>query len=139
MSYVSKQQLIDRYGEDKLAQLTDRDDGSDIDDVVLNEAIADADKTINAYVSPRYTLPLDHALIDTSPLPLIAGAIVLYELQEDIASEQAEKRYDKAMKFLRDIQMNKASLGEQDTDVATPEGTVKTGQGESSNFDWEIY
>lgn len=139
MSYVDKAKLITRYGEDKLAQLTDRVDGSDIDDAVLDDAIADADKTINAYISPRYTLPLAQVLVDDSPLPRVAGDIVLFELQEDMASEEVVKRHDKALRFLRDVQMNKASLGEQDNGVATPEGTIKTATGVSSNYDWETY
>lgn len=137
--YIDKAQLIIRYGEDKLAQLTDRTDGSDIDDAVLDGAIADANKTINAYISPRYTLPLDQALIDESALPRIAGDIVIYELQEDMASEESENRYTNAMRFLRDVQMNKASLGQQDNGVATREGTISTTTGQSSNFNFEAY
>ena len=43
MSYCTRQNLIDRFGEPELIQLTDLDNLGVIDDTVLNQAISDAD------------------------------------------------------------------------------------------------
>ena len=58
MTYASQQDLIDRFGETELKQLTDRDLDDAIDAVVVEQALADADKTIDAYIGRRYDLPL---------------------------------------------------------------------------------
>jgi len=139
MPYVTEAHLIKRYGEDKLVGLTDQDNDGQIDEAVLVEAIADADKLINSYLAPRYTLPLSQAMIDGSPLPRIAGDIVVYLLQDELAIEESRERYDRAIAWLKRVQMNQASLGEADSGVATPPGTFRTAQGSSSNFDFASY
>jgi phage gp36-like protein len=53
-------------------------------------------------------------------------------------SEEVENRYNNAIKWLRDISMNKASLGEQDTSVASTHGRVVARTG-VSNTDWDAY
>ncbi len=138
MTYVTKQQLVDRFTAEKMAQLTDRFGDGDLDNDVLAEAIADADRTIDAYVSPRHTLPLTQAMIDASPLVRIAGDLVIYFLQGDLSSEDADRRYKDAMQFLRDVQSGKASLGAQDA-ITPTSGHIETRCGESQSYDWGSY
>lgn len=138
MSYVTKQQLVERFGADKLAQLTDRFGDGDLDDQVLAAAIADAARSIDAYVAPRYMLPLDQDDIDASPLSRIAGDLVVYYLQGDLATEDAERRHKEAMGFLRDVQAGRASLGQDDT-TAVPSGRSEMRSGLSANYDWAGY
>ena len=138
MAYVTKQKLVDLFGADELAQLTDRFGDGDIDDDVLNAAIADAEQLANSYLAPRYTLPLDQALVDASPLPRRCADLVRYALMSGVPTDEARDRYKDAVAWLRDVQNNRASLGETDTAVATPEGRLVTGQG-SSGIDWGGY
>ncbi len=60
MSYITKQGLIDRFGETELIQLTDRTNrpATTIDDIVVERAISDAAGEINSYLKKRYRLPL---------------------------------------------------------------------------------
>ena len=78
---------------------------------------------IDAYISPRYALPLDQARIDASPLTRYAGDLVIYFLQGDLATEEAQRRYADVMRFLRDVQTGRASLGADDP-VAQPVGQI---------------
>ncbi len=139
MAYITQAQLITRYGEDKLVQLCDSQGTGRLDAAVLAAAIADAGKLIDSYLSPRYPLPLDQAVIAASPLPRIAGDIVIYLLQDDVAAEESEKRYTHAIGWLKAAQGGKASLGVGDTEVAPAARRIRTAQGTSGNFDWASY
>jgi phage gp36-like protein len=80
MSYATVTELITRFGEAELIQLTDRDGGGAINQAVVAAALTDADALINGYVSARYTVPL-------SPVPpvitKIAADIARYTLHRD--------------------------------------------------------
>jgi phage gp36-like protein len=115
MPYATKQDMIDRYGQTELAQLTDRAAGTTIDDNVLNRALGDADSTINGYLAARYTLPLS----STPPLILrLACEISRYSLYEDAAPEQVEKRHDAAIKTLEGVARGLVNLGLDSTLLA---------------------
>jgi phage gp36-like protein len=137
MAYITQQQLVERFGDDKLIQLTDRDTGASIVTDVLDDAIADAAAFIDAYISPRYALPLAQPRIDASPLPRIAGDMVIYFLQGDLATEETQRRAAEARRFLLDVQAGRASLGADDS-VAPQVGTVVV-RSDSSAFDWSKY
>jgi phage gp36-like protein len=50
MAYTSTQQLIDRFGEHELIQLTDRYGAGVIDTQVAAQAISDANAEVDAYL-----------------------------------------------------------------------------------------
>lgn len=108
--YVTQQQLIDRFGETELIQLTDRaiPPASAIDDTVLNAAIDDAASFIDGYLETRFPLPLE-----TVPqiLQRIAGNVVRYYLYDDRATEQVTKLYEDAVKTLTAVRDGKMQLG----------------------------
>lgn len=108
MTYATQQNLIDRFGQTEIAQLTDRTNGTTIDATVVAKALADADAEINGYLSARYTLPL-------SPVPTIlerlACDIARYYLFEDRVTEQVTARYDAAVKLLTNVAKGVAALG----------------------------
>ncbi len=106
--------------------------------VDINSAITSATNFINSYISPRYTLPLAQALIDGSSLADVCADISRHRLSNDRVTEEVENRFIQARSWLRDISMNKASLGEEDTGTATPQGRIKTGQGQS-NTNWDTF
>jgi len=99
MSYCTKQNMIDRFGELELIQLTDRDNPSVIDDTVIGQAISDADAEINGYLT-RYTLPLSHT---PSNLVRIACDIARYYLYDDSVTEPVQTRYDSCIKYLNAV------------------------------------
>lgn len=123
MTYAVKQNLIDRFGQTELAQLTDRVDGTTIDDAVVNRALEDADGIINGYIQARYTLPL-------SSLPprivTVACDIARYQLFEDAVTEIVRQRYEDAIAWLKGVSAGKVSLGldAAGAETETESGTV---------------
>jgi phage gp36-like protein len=106
--YATKQDLIDRFGADELIQLTDRTNAGVIDDAVLDRALDDADREINAHVAARYVLPF------ASPPPILtrlAADIARYFLYEDRATDQVKDRYNAAVRLLRSVSTGAATLG----------------------------
>ena len=107
MTYATKLDLIDRFGEAELTELTD-DDGIGIpDDVRVNKSLADADAEINAYLG-GFTLPLT-----TVPTLIVnwAADIARYQLHRHGASEHVAAAYTTARKSLAELRDGKLNLG----------------------------
>ena len=110
MTYATQQDLVDRFGELELIQLTDRADppADAINATVVGKVLADADAEINGYLATRYTLPL-------APVPTIierlAADMARYYLYEDRVTEQVKERYDTAVKFLTAVSKGVVTLG----------------------------
>ena len=121
MNYAVKQNLIDRFGQTELAQLTDRVDGETIDDAVLNRALDDADAIINSYLQTRYTLPLASV---PPRIVEVACDIARYKLYEDRVTDIVRQRYSDAIAWLKDVSSGRAGLG---LDAAGVETTQDTG------------
>lgn len=60
MSYATQQDLVDRFGEEELIQLTDRTNipVSTIDPTPIERALTDAAAMIDGYLAKLYRLPL---------------------------------------------------------------------------------
>jgi phage gp36-like protein len=139
MAYNTKQNMIDRYGEEELIQLTDRTRDGVINDAVLNQAINDAAAEIDGYLAGRYQLPL----AVTPPILIVyACDMTRYRLYADAATEQVDKRYQDAVKFLRFAADGKVQLGPTaDGSKPTPAGGAQMesggriwGRGTSGDF-----
>ncbi|WP_306148909.1 MULTISPECIES: gp436 family protein [unclassified Roseibium] len=61
MAYATQQDLIERFGEEELIQLTDRTNlpASTIDANVVAAALSDAENLANSYLAKRFQLPLE--------------------------------------------------------------------------------
>lgn len=115
--YITQQQLIERFGEAELIQLTDRDGtAGEIVTSVLDSAIDDAGSEVDAYVGVRYDLPL--AIVPIS-LVRVASDIVRYRLYDDAATEQVRTRYEDAIKFLVGVAKGAISVGELPEELAS--------------------
>lgn len=108
MPYVTQQQLIDRFGEGELIQLTDRANAGAINAQVLAQAITDAGAEIDGYIASRYPVPSNPA---PAILTLYCGDIVRYRLYDDAATEEVRRRYEDAVKFMRLVADGKVRLG----------------------------
>jgi len=124
--YCTQQNLIDRFGQLEIIQLTDRSTppAGTINATVLNQAIGDADAEINSYLT-GYTLPL--AVIPAN-LVRIACDITRYYLYEDRVIEQVQTRYNDAIKYLVQVAKGVIKLG---PDTA---GTVAEVASDSAQF-----
>ncbi len=124
MSYSVKADILGLIPEETLIQLTDDNGAGIVDDAVVTRVIADADAEIDGYCGENYTLPF-------LPVPVIIRKIsvdiAIYNLyaRRQGAPEDRAKRYDNAVKLLRDIQAGKITLGSAaPTEVA--QDTVET-------------
>lgn len=108
MTYATQQNMIDRFGEQELIELTDHADTGAINATVLGQALADADAEINAYLTSRYTLPLASV---PPVLVKFAADVARYQLYDTRASEQVKARYDDAVKFFKMLASGSVSLG----------------------------
>lgn len=99
MTYATQAELVERFGEDMLIDLTDRADPptETIDADVVAKALADADAAIDGYLLGRYVLPLAStpALLND-----LAKAIAIYKLHRDTTSEKIRNDYMDALKTL---------------------------------------
>ncbi len=127
MNYCTQQDLIDRYGEDELIQLTDRNGTDAIDTDVLNRAISDADGEIDSRIGSRFKAPI-------TPIPKslvrVGCEITRYYLYDDQVTETIQQRYKDAIKFLTGIASGVISIG-VDESGAQPESentaTIESG------------
>lgn len=108
MTYATKQNLIDRFTEGELIELTDDANLGVVDEAAVAKALADADAEINSYLAGRYTLPLAQT---SDELERLACDIARYHLYDTSATEAVKTRYDDAVKKLRDVARGVASLG----------------------------
>lgn len=124
MSYITKQDLIDELGEDKLLQLVDNSGAGDINSAAasarIQQSIDDAVGTFEAYARTRYTLPVPL----TAKVKSICLKIAVFSLYEGRSSNDEgiykvkENAYKNAIKFLEAVQSGKAAL-----DVAAAQET----------------
>lgn len=108
MSYCTQQDMIDRYGETELIQLTDEAGTGSIDADKLNRAISDADGEIDGYLASRFGSPV-------SPIPKslvrVACDLTRYYLHDDHASDHITDRYKNAIEFLKGVAAGRISIG----------------------------
>lgn len=123
MTYATQQNLVDRFGELELIQLSDRESAAAIDASVIAQVLADADELIDSYIAARVALPLA-----TVPprLVRVAGDIARYYLHADAPTEQVRRAYDDARRWLVDVGQGRATLGD--------DGTAAPAAGETIEF-----
>ncbi|MDT8382999.1 MAG: phage protein Gp36 family protein [Gammaproteobacteria bacterium] len=112
MPYCTEQDMIDRYGDVEMVQLTDRDNLGVIDSTVLMVAIENASALMDGYIGSRYALPLS-----TVPrvLELYCADLARYFLYDDRATKAVERGYNSAMDFLKQVSSGRTRLGLSDT------------------------
>ena len=127
-TYCTSQDLIDRYGEEELIQLTDRTGTGAIDQSVLDQAIADAAAEIDAHLAFRYELPLTEV---PAALTRIACEITRYQLYDDAPLDAVKDRYDNALRFLRSVAKGEIRLVQQSGAPAETENFAQVDPGRS--------
>jgi phage gp36-like protein len=99
MAYCSVADLVARFSETEIAQLTDVEDRETVNDAVALAAIVEAGGVIDSYLGALYALPI----IDTVPSQISAVCldIARYRLYDDHAPETVRKRYEDAISWLK--------------------------------------
>lgn len=108
MTYAVQTDMVNNFGQDRLIELTDRNNTGAIDATVLGQALAAADAEIDPYLVGLYTLPL--ASVPTV-LVNFACDIAMFRLYTQIAPDQVNARYKNAINFLTMVSAGKISLG----------------------------
>ncbi len=112
MSYAAPQDMINRYPNRDLVQLTNDDPtATTVNTTVLQQALNDASAEIDGYLGARFILPL------TDPpevLNRVASDIAMYRLQalrplHDISD--ARRRYEDAITMLSKVAAGALTLG----------------------------
>lgn len=118
MSYATQEQMLSRFGEKEVLQLTDRERIGVINTGVLNTALADANALVDAYLrGGGYTLPL------TSSEPALisaACAIARWKLFDKARPEEVQVAYDDAIAFLKSVAEGKTRLTPVEDAPVTP-------------------
>ena len=112
MALATKQDMVERFGQVELAQITDHEHGTDINDEVLNLALQDATDEAQSYLKGA-------GIIINKPqkaLVLKVCDIARYYLYENGVTEIVEKRYLQAIGWLKTVQKNPAMLREDTAD-----------------------
>ncbi|SFK92267.1 Mu-like prophage protein gp36 [Nitrosomonas aestuarii] len=100
MAYCTQQDMVDRFGNNDLVELTDRTQLGEIDVAVLNAAIADATGDIDMYLSIRYTLPL---AVVPAVLTRLCCDIALFYLHGSTVTDAVSDRHGAAIDLLQSI------------------------------------
>lgn len=116
MAYCNLQNLKDRFPEATIASLSDDQDGSNVDEDIIDELIADADELIDDALRTRYSLPLTSV---PGSLTRLACDLVYYYLwarRTDEIPEHVTNRFDNATDKLARLAAGDVILS---TDYAT--------------------
>ncbi|WP_153768156.1 DUF1320 domain-containing protein [Labrenzia sp. CE80] len=104
MAYATQQDLIDRFGEEELVQLTDRTNlpASTIDADVVTAALSDAEALADSYLAKRYRLPLDpvHDVLTRTVVDI--ARYFLHGRRTD-KDDPVTRDYGQALAWLKDV------------------------------------
>ena len=112
MSYATPQDMINRYPNRDLVQLTNEDPTvTTVNTTMLQQALDDASAEIDGYLAARFTLPLTDV---PEVLNRIACDVAMYRLQSlrpihDLTD--ARLRYDDAIAMLAKVAGGEMTLG----------------------------
>lgn len=113
MPYATQDDMIKRFGEAEVIQITDRENLGVFNAAVFAQAQLDGDAEIDVYLQSGYPLPLT-----TVPTVLVRIACDLYRyyLYGNLVPDHVKDRYNAAIKTLQlinkgDVQLNPPTGG----------------------------
>ena len=110
-AYATKAMMIERFGEEELISLTDRDgDTGAIVDSVLDAALADAAADIDGYLGGRYPLPLSSVPTMLHRHGCDLARYYLYDNRLD-DDHPAARRYVASIRLLEQVAKGTVQLG----------------------------
>ncbi len=137
--YIDYTSLEARFGAAELIDLSNTGgDGESVDMQVISTAMDDATRLIDGYIGSRVNLPLTPAQVEQTSLQRIAADVTRYYLMDTLVSDEVKKRYDDAVKVLRDVQKGAVTLGVTPRGGATSTNVCTVSEGES-RFEWGAY
>lgn len=108
MSYLTRDELIGRFGETEIVRLERniaKTDGAN--PPTSEQAISDAVEMVNGYIAVQYPLPLP---VTTEPVKRAVAVIARYFLYKDKPTEIVRLDYEDVIGWLKQIAAGKAVL-----------------------------
>jgi phage gp36-like protein len=110
MSYATKQDMIDRFGEEEIIAITDRatPPAGTIDDDVLSDALSAASAEVDSFIGLRVVTP-----VNPVPGDLVNRTCIIarYRLS-DPATDRVRNDYTDTISFLKMVGAGTATLGD---------------------------
>lgn len=108
MSYCSVADLVTRFSETEIAQLSDTEDRETVNETLVSAAILDASGEIDSYLGGRYATPIT----GTVPQQVKNACldIARYRLYDDHPTENVRQRYVDALAWLKLVMMGHIPL-----------------------------
>lgn len=125
--YASLADLLARFREEELIQLTDDAGNGSIDEAKVAQALTSADATIDAHLAAAYQLPLARV---PGILTDLGCAIARFNLYRDAPPELVGKNHDRAIATLRDIAKGIVKIDAGAPEQEPRDGAVLMGDGE---------
>lgn len=114
--YCTETDILKQISEEDLIGLTDDTGFGQVDEAVVEEKIQDADSEIDSYCKKKYEVPFDPVPDIVNKLSVDIALYNLYSRRQNLLNEVVTKRYDDAIKFLKDVARGLAEI----TDVPPP-------------------
>jgi phage gp36-like protein len=123
--YASVADMIERFGETEMVELTDFEHTGEVVAAKVERALDDASAEIDGYLAARFQLPVT----DTPRLlSVLCSDIARYRLETRVNSEQARQRYEDALAKLRKIQSGEINLPLASPPAVSAEPMVSPGR-----------
>lgn len=113
MSYATPAQMVERFGQEELIQVSNRTGypAAEIDPVTLAAALKDGSDLIDGYLGKRYAIPL-------KPVPSLAVRwncdLARWFLQPGAPPEMVKANYERTLEELQAAADGSISLGVED-------------------------
>lgn len=138
MAYIVNQDIIDRVGNERAAQLT-ADSGTTPDQAVLDEVRLGAEGEVNSYLNRRYAVPVDltaHADV-AAALKRFVLDIAVYQLESlrPPAPDTARMVRDDAIKWLERVAKGEINLPTATTPAGTKSDDPRSSWGSTASQD----
>lgn len=125
MAYSTQSDLLEQISEDELIELTDDAAAGVVDTDAVTRAIVDADAEIDGYCGKRHTVPFTTVPEIIRKLSVDLSIFNLYARRSHLeVPDSRQKRYDAAIRFLRDVARGIVSLGEDDPEGSPPDSNA---------------
>jgi phage gp36-like protein len=114
MAYCTRQDLVERLGEDVLKEVSDLDRHDQVDEGRVTRAIEEASAEIDGYAQARYVVPFDPV---PRALRTIAVDLAVYRLysargfDRSSADESVVDQHRAAVQFLERLASGKVTIG----------------------------
>jgi phage gp36-like protein len=110
MAYCALEDILDQLDEAELTLYTDDAYTGDMDTEVVDAKIEEAGAVIDAYLAVRYNVPVDPV---PAMLKSLSVDIAVFKLaaRRNRESDSVRRRYEDAIKFLKDVAAGKAVIG----------------------------